>query len=129
MKKEQIRDPQAEYLQEVISKFNSNNRAVKKNAEGLDIACLYAGGCAIGYKLIEMGMEELCKELDKTQNYVGVIFDRLPNELKEYGRDFLCDLQGLHDAPDNWDENGLSERGRHVVNRMIIDHELNMPKV
>ena len=71
-------------------------------------------GCAVG-RLIKG--EKLKKELDKIGGSVSsdIIFNKLPEEVKAYGQDFLIDLQILHDANGYWNEKGLTEMGEEKV--------------
>lgn len=112
-----IQKAQLELLEETAAFFNLSNRC--ETVAGM---CKYhvdgKEGCAIGRKIQDI---ELRKELDAGTN-TGVdyskVFDRLPNDLKELGQDFLSNLQGLHDDTYNWSETGLSKSGQKSVYRI-----------
>lgn len=81
--------------------------------------CRYSGdsverpnsnGCAIGRLLTP----ELRLRLDRIHpnRPVSVVWDHLPDDVKAFGLDYLRELQSLHDRPENWDDNGLSETGQ-----------------
>lgn len=98
-------------LEETATFYTSENRCL---VGGL---CKYwtedkPNGCAIGRLISD---KKLCKELNPLGT-VGrdCVFDILPDELKDYGQNFLRELQMLHDTGDNWNETGLSERGKSV---------------
>lgn len=116
-----IEEKRLEILLDTINYFDSSKLNIENGYE-----CKYypvnksKEGCAIG-RLIED--KKLCEELDSEKlTDVGTIFNKLPNNLKELGEDFLIDLQNLHDRSNNWGEDGLSEIGYPYFIDMLIDH-------
>lgn len=114
---EEITKRRLEVLNDTINHYNLNNRSNK----GYD--CTYSPahegseGCAVG-RLIKD--KELCKTLDirpddGNGSCVKWIFDKLPEDVKFLGKNFLRDLQNLHDNILNWTETGLSNTGAEEV--------------
>jgi hypothetical protein len=77
-------------------------------------------GCAIGRHL----PPELQLELDEVQGTVGnlEVWLLIPAELKELGRDFLADVQLLHDTSRHWTAGGLSDSGKQYVEEIRMDY-------
>jgi len=48
-----------------------------------------------------------------------IVFDKLPDNLKELGQDFLRAVQILHDVTANWSETGLSDTGKEAYNNLV----------
>ena len=98
-------------LNDTINHYNSNNRSITLSGQ-----CYYypvndkSEGCAIG-RLIKD--KELCKTFGCRN--VNEVFSEIPKELQELGPEFLSQLQCLHDVGANWNESGLSENGKEVV--------------
>lgn len=105
-----------ELFDNTIKFFNLNNRS---HGNG-DNRCKYRGAnntaCAIGREI----PDKLAKELDrkiKTTVKVDSVFEKLPKRLQKMGKDFLNDIQRLHDSQHCWTETGLSSDGvRDAVN-------------
>lgn len=97
-----------QFLTETINYYNSTNRGVLKS--GL---CSYVLGCAIGRHLTS----ELAAKLELSNFGVAhpEMFKQLPENLQKLGESFLREIQILHDNEKNWDENGLSEKGKEEV--------------
>lgn len=98
-------------LDETAAFFNSSNRC-----ETALHSCRYwmdgKAGCAIGRKIKD---KELCRKLDNgdtTSVNSDCVFNALPKDLQEYGRQYLKDLQQLHDESYYWNSAGLSEAGK-----------------
>lgn len=110
-----------EFLEDTIRHYNLHNRSADDNAQ----SCFYypinskSEGCAIGRRIKD---KELCKELDSLYN-PGVMhdeaFNKLPQELRELGQQFLVSIQDLHDFPKNWNESGLSDQGKSKAKDII----------
>ena len=121
-----LKAKQSAFLEETCSYYNSTTR--NTNDKGY---CKYypahdkTEGCAIGRKIAD---KDLCKKLDSI-SFNGIfrdeIFNKLPYNLKELGKNFLDYIQNLHDKPLNWDENGLSEEGIKIKTLIINKFELN----
>jgi len=104
----EIKQRRLEVLEDTCRHFNSKNLA--EDGRGV---CLYALGCAIGRRIPDLALRE---RLDRCGISSSVrndhIFRLLPAELQELGKDFLSDLQVLHDTKGNWNETGLSNKGK-----------------
>lgn len=74
-------------------------------------------GCAIGRLLSPQLKKELDKKYTSISKPSGVpsIFEELPKSVQYYGKDFLTQLQSLHDQPIYWDHNALSVVGKRVI--------------
>lgn len=116
-------------LKNVIAHYNSENRAVR------NFNCLYfttKGGprCAIGMLVSEEEAEDFASKYESIS--VRGIIERLlaknlpvPAPLLQFDTSFLYDLQRLHDCPDFWDKNGISEKGREWADYIISFYKLN----
>ena len=81
-------------------------------------------GCAIGRHILDKG---LCKKLDNMSNgsvILDEVFELLPDNLKELGKNFLFEIQKLHDNKYNWNADGLSEKGVVAKNNIIQEFNL-----
>ncbi len=102
-----IQERRLEILKWEKENRNATNRSIRNTS------CAYSGeiGCAVG-RLIED--KDLCARLDGLE-YSGVfltpVFNQLPENIKELGKEFLDDLQKLHDRSCNWTVYGLSDWG------------------
>jgi hypothetical protein len=95
-----------------ILEWEKNNRNISNRSTKFD-NCVYSGeiGCAVGRLISD---KNLCEKLDsfKTTSVCGsLVFNSLPENVKELGKPFLIDMQHLHDSEGYWNENGLSESG------------------
>lgn len=107
-------------LEETAAFYNSNNRCTFRLGQ-----CKYylpekPWGCAVGrmipinerIKLIGLGSVEWS-------------FAELPESIRVFGKLFLQELQLLHDAGGNWNENGLTKQGKEKMLSIIKNFELN----
>jgi len=107
-------------LEETAQFYNTGNRSV------IRISCRYflpnKPGCAIGRLIAD---KKLCRKLDvfSDGSSVRAVFSYLPEDLKNYGVNFLEMLQELHDRESNWTETGLSALGLRHVEKMKADIE------
>lgn len=95
--------------------FNSTNRSSNKDFKSQ--SCLYNNpnsnlpGCAVGRLINDTKLKE---KMDKSSNS-GVcepeIWNLIPKDVRDWGQEFLCELQGFHDVTQNWEDNGMSDRG------------------
>lgn len=107
---------QLELLNFTIKHFNSNNRGVQKEN------CSYTAGCAIGIHL----PIELRKEFDGEPNSDIMslrkdnfsLWNKIPENLKDCGVEFLDNIQFLHDNALNWNQEGLNAIGLKEVERI-----------
>lgn len=93
------------FFEDFISHYNSTNRGIIGENN-----CSYSAGCAIG-RVID---HELAMRLDVEHGNPSVrkIFLLLPMELQELGKDFLQEIQEMHDSSGYWSKNGLSQSGK-----------------
>ena len=100
-------------------------RCIGISENDIGLKCYYSGstinnsnsdGCAIGRLLTPELRQELDDIFSKLSLPSGVneVWDYLPVDLQSYGKEFLQDLQRLHDGSNNWvsEPNGLSESGK-----------------
>lgn len=85
-------------------------------------------GCAIGRHL----SEKIQRELDSLK-YPGISVilttDKkllLPEWMQNMDSWFLTDIQNLHDDKYNWEDIGLSEKGRQMVEGIIKKYNLQL---
>jgi hypothetical protein len=104
-----------------ILKWEKENRTSQNRAVDKSLACRFSGefGCGVG-RLIED--KDLCARLDSLGGEAGVcnqlVFEQLPDNVKELGQNFLLDLQKLHDGGHYWTPNGLSDDGNDFMTRL-----------
>ncbi len=112
-----IKERQLKVLNETISFYNSDNIAM-----GGDKSCMYitpnGKKCAIG-RLISDDLASSLEEVHSNKTLID-IFELLPKEIQELDKEFLSDLQMLHDYPSNWDKNGLTFEGKIEVNNFML---------
>lgn len=117
---ETIEQKRLALLDETVEYYTTHSRATILKPDGTNTFCSYVAtegndGCAIGRKI----SPELRAKLQVSNSTVGGDYDTyiaLPTELQELGREFLSELQCLHDGRELWDkkeENGnvLTEKG------------------
>ena len=104
---ETLQQKQLQFLNDTVNHFNINNRGANKFTN----RCSYKDGCAIGRHLTP----ELCDKFDKNGSALFALFDQLPKNLQELGKDFLREIQILHDNEYNWNQTGLSKIGKEKV--------------
>lgn len=116
------------FLNDTIEYYKTNTRGIKKISEST-VICSYENGCAIGRHLDV----ELSKLLDKESNTsisISNVFRQLPDELKNYGKDFLLSVQELHDFNTNWilnkeGGNDLTEVGKERYENILKGLSIN----
>jgi len=106
----EIKQRRLEVLEDTCRHFNSTNRAVN----GMNV-CSYALGCAIGRRIPDLALRERLDGFAVSSVRDDDIFRLLPTELQDLGKDFLGDLQVLHDNRNNWNETGLSSKGKFAA--------------
>lgn len=74
-------------------------------------------GCAVGRLLSPQLKKELDKKYPPISKPSGVhsIFEELPKSIQYYGKEFLTQLQSLHDQSFYWDHNALSVAGKREI--------------
>jgi hypothetical protein len=125
---------------ETVKHYNSNNTARKAETD----TCTYMneGGamCAVGRCLTNEGMQifkafehnnvEVNTSVEYFTNVYGM--DEFNNALKEEYRghdvDFWKNLQYLHDATNNWNENGITKYGLGTVDSLFGEDAYVMVK-
>lgn len=106
-----------DYFDKTVTHLLSMKERAIIDAGTADEACCYLtsdGGlsCAVGIhiptKVYDREMEEFSiDELQSWKGYEGVIVP-----LGEMGLELACDLQGIHDKPENWNQ---SEAGMNMT--------------
>ncbi len=108
------------FLKETVEFYNLKNRATNSAGGCLYHATKSSPGCAIGRFLpddgkfninVKCGIESAIK-----------IGNRVPDWMMEMGRDFLTDVQLLHDIEFYWTDSGISEMGKIKMNEIINAH-------
>lgn len=117
-------DEKINLLTETAGFYHLGNRSKNEKA-GFGSMCKYRHpsdpnhpGCAVG-RLIKD--ESLKQKLDDCSNS-GINetepWNMLPAEVREWGQDFLDELQALHDVVSNWNDKGLSDKGLTQFNKI-----------
>lgn len=110
-----LQERRLEFLNDTVNYYSED---VTRRAVDCYEICVYfdettKNKCAIG-RFID---ENILKS--KIQLFGSVarneIFELLPKNIQELEKRFLMEMQFLHDNSDNWNENGLSEQGKHQV--------------
>lgn len=117
-------------LKETVAYYSKDTKRINAGelAECGIRVCCYSGttldndseGCAIG-RLLSLELRQfLDSEYVLNQKSSGLknIFIHLPEDIKAYGKEFLFQLQILHDDVRNWNEKGLTPIGKGKVTRM-----------
>lgn len=133
-----IKERQLQILDETVAYYSKDtNRRCTSPKGTVTGGCFYApesvnkvgisDGCAVGRLLtpefrifIDSKIEPGFNSYIDNEN----IFSLLPNDIKELGGSYLRALQGLHDSPLHWLENGISTNGLEYVEKMKIDYQL-----
>lgn len=127
-----LQTKQLAVLDATCAEYNSTNRA--------DIGgdkCFYLHAetnrrCAIGRllsddqaKYLETNFKVVSKLFKNFSTSTNDVQKSIYNTLSEYGKSFLIDLQDLHDDGKNWDEDGLSRRGKeyfeHIRSKILLN--------
>ena len=110
---------QLQLLEETIEYYSKNPRAIENSH------CCYKTSnghrCAIGRLLDD---ETLIIIRNTGSVSANDIWDKLPQEIRDFGINFLADLQALHDNPYNWESSGLSGEGKGFVNDIKLRNNL-----
>lgn len=127
-----ITERQRAFLNDTINFFNSNNRATTPRNFGLE-KCIYSPlgnncGCAIGRHLpkeLAMQLDELSEsDISTIFNKHSMLYAQLPTWMKDMQIEFISYVQSLHDNYNFWGENGLSDSGRRMVDRINSNFNL-----
>lgn len=106
-----------EFLTETVNFYNSENRSVD-----MLYYDQYGNGCAIGRML----PVDLAASLPSHSNVCdSVVFNVLPDEMQELGREFLQKIQFLHDDHRHWNKSGLTWIGEDYVKSIKNKFKLN----
>lgn len=117
-----IEQSRLEFLEDVAAHYNSNNRAI------LNGDCVYqktakSEGCVIGRAC----PIEIQRILPSSKNVKqDSVWQKLPEELRELGKDFLHQCQCLHDNSCYWNEEGLSDEGKQEVERIKREYSTQL---
>lgn len=121
--KKQTSRTRRQLLNNTIKYYNSNNRA-----ETTTGVCTYISNdgkmCAIGREVGERKASYLKNQLFGAGVYDDDVFKALPKRLQDMGTYFLQDIQDLHDRKENWNKNGLSEKGAKQVEYIRIIYRI-----
>ncbi len=118
-----IQDRQKAFLEDTIKYFNSLNRCEKERENSKSALCIYSAidevktGCAIGRWL----EPDLAKSLDDSEGYSTavddyLIFNSLPEWMRNLDQKFLFEVQRLHDSSNFWNNSGISSDGETQAN-------------
>lgn len=131
-----------EIIEETIKFYSEDpsRRAVKTRKDGSSYACVYVYGkrrCALSRCM----SPEFLEKYGEIINDKGSIGEGLSKYLSEelhidldeallpkyrgHSEDFWSDIQAMHDISENWDKNGLTDRGRTFVTNIKQKHTLN----
>lgn len=133
----ELQEKQLAFLDETVEYYSAdtNRRCVNGNM------CYYSPktarkesvseGCAVGRHL----PADFANYLDGRATIISVhgifgnpgLYAKLPDELKELGKDFLGGVQRLHDVSENWNANGLTKQGKRAVEVIKRNIELGLP--
>lgn len=114
------------FLQDTVQYYSEDltRRAASSNSGRCSYLTDDGRKCAIGRHIVENtyspGFEI---------SPLSEIFKVLPNNVKALGYDFLSQVQSLHDKAINWNltcNQGLTESGKHVVQRIINFHCISL---
>ena len=125
-----IKQRQIKFLNDTVAHYRLDNRSTSVGG----MRCLYLAkddsteGCAIGRHLpkdLAMRMDDRLFGNPGDWNN-EILFNELPSWMKEMGRNFLIEIQSLHDNNICWTENGLSGAGLRQVDTLKVQFELNV---
>ena len=106
-----------EIILETAGAYTSETRSMASEA------CAYKAGenkCAVGRCL--SNRSKLFSGVYNTQpvSLIGIDIElELKPEYRGHSRTFWGDVQSLHDQRSNWDENGLSDKGKKMVEALL----------
>jgi len=115
---------QSLFLKDTIEHYNCFNICIEPNT-GM---CKYSPvhdkteGCAIG-RWLDLDDAII---LDEISGSVITLFSYLPNWMQSLGKGFLKKVQEVHDSSFYWNKNGLSEKGKEEVSKIIKRFKLNL---
>ncbi len=115
-------------LNETAAHYKNSNRAINPDNVGFAPRCMYetpdGKQCAIGRKVPDLALRI------KMNSEGGIRFNRawqlLPEELRDYGQDFLASVQNFHDCDDHWDDEGMSAKGAVFYQGIIRQFKLDV---
>jgi hypothetical protein len=82
-------------------------------------------GCFVGALLPPKVREYLDdNSYGSVSDIIGDVPEMLPKIIKD-NEGLMCRFQYLHDINDNWDANGLTERGVYVLENIIREYKLD----
>jgi hypothetical protein len=125
---------------ETVKHYNSNNTARKAETDTCTYMNENGAMCAVGRCLTNEGMRrfEAFEYINLDVN-TGVVYftnvygmdefnDTLKEEYRGHDVEFWKNLQYLHDATNNWDENGITEYGLGTVDSLFGHNAHSMVK-
>jgi hypothetical protein len=131
-----------EIIEETINFYSQDpsRRAVKTREDGSSYACLYVykeKRCALSRCMSPEFLEKYGEIINDTGSITEDLSRYLSEELhinlddtllpkyRGHNEDFWSDIQAMHDIVENWDKNGLTDRGRKFVTNIKQTHTLN----
>ena len=135
---------QEQLLKDTINYYSANpakRRCVNKKLG----ACYYSPkraykplseGCAIGRHLTpeaKIAFDDLASS-DSDMTTISAIMEvgankaMMPSWMQKMNHEFLRRVQGLHDRSEYWDVQGLTGRGKEIVNDIITEYQLNLDR-
>lgn len=114
-----VRKTMTEIIDETVDFYSKNPRSLYK-AIGIyeNSKCLYKGPsnsrCAFSRLIDDKYLDELEENASIENNWLRY----LKPEYSGYNLGFYIDLQKLHDNDNNWEENGLTLKGKELVRQI-----------
>lgn len=113
MSQKGLLESRRKFLEETISFYNSTNRALDEGGNCVYHPTKNSPGCAIGRHMSKEALEKVGRSSYAVS--ADIVYEWLPMWIKELGKDFLVEVQRLHDRFEYWEDTGLSERGEEYV--------------
>ncbi len=121
----QIKMTKVEIINIVASHYNESNRAYEKG-----FGCKYRTEdgrmCAVGMCMTDEGLREFGDTKSAVHAIANMLQDRgkelddiLKDEYRGHDIELWEKLQVLHDNETHWNEDGISNLGKHKVSRLI----------
>jgi hypothetical protein len=120
-----IQQRRLEFLNETVNYYSedTSRRALTTDKDGHNYCeyCTKDGRrCAIG-RVLNIDYQTSLSIHNRSVD-ADVVYELVPDEIKELGRLFLSELQVLHDTDNCWDSNGLTNAGKRRVELIKLDY-------
>lgn len=113
MNKEELKEARLAFTDDTV-KYHSED-VTRRGLSNDKAFCAYRGyngtKCAIGRHI----PDDQYNVNFENESLTDRIMQTLPEEVQLLGKDFLNEVQNLHDGPIYWDENGLTKLGIREV--------------